>query len=608
VDGTPLEFVSDYELDEGDAVIWEHLVFSQESGGALLMTARIPCPQGLLFPLGWVLLAKAARGAMVSGAGDWGHIIPVEMPGLSVPVDAYLDTDPGLSQQIADANAGLILPLSVLPGTVLGSYLLKATPLRIANVEIVNLAGQFRRGGPRFTGNAAGYYFRPVRDIAAGESFIVDWEFFVQANQWEAVSPESVGRSGPLGQVSGLLTFRRVLVPAAVPAVDMVVPPVASVMEGLPALGRDVTGSMSPSSGNGGLGDRGGRSSSPTPVGGVPGEDRAPLLPTDGSSVVHSGAAVVGAELGGSSVCSAAGEGSLKGGTDRCTSPAYYPTGGDPLTHSAHLIPSPGTREHEAAGGESKSTDNDPRNIKLACPLGFVRGPNARNWLVEWDNLWDEIDEHFGGVPTSQQRRDLQRFRKQEKELYDRFLSSSRAPEAPSARKRGLTSARPANGSDPTPSKRTRTSPRASSVAPAVAPTVVDSSRQGRWSSLGASPRADRLRGADVHVLRARYETALEGANAAEARLMAAARSSDAAVASASLAHDQALSRAADVYAQLVRSARHAYTSAVEVNNLAQGALLDARDRLTAAWEAEDGDEGLSAGSEDSEGSVASEG
>ena len=56
------------------------------------------------------------------------------------------------------------------------------------------------------------------------------------------------------------------------------------------------------------------------------------------------------------------------------------------------------------------------------------------------------------------------------------------------------------------------------------------------------------------------------------------------------------------------RSARHAYTSAVEVNNLAQGALLDARDRLTAAWEAEDEDEGLSAGSEDSEGSVASEG
>ena len=89
---------------------------------------------------------------------------------------------------------------------------------------------------------------------------------------------------------------------------------------------------------------------------------------------------------------------------------------------------------------------------------------------------------------------------------------------------------------------------------------------------------------------------------------MAAARSSDAAVASASLSHDQALSRAADVYAQLVRSARHAYTSAVEVNNLAQGELLDARDRLTAAWEAEDGDEGLSAGSEDSEGSVASEG
>ena len=98
---------------------------------------------------------------------------------------------------------------------------------------------------------------------------------------------------------------------------------------------------------------------------------------------------------------------------------------------------------------------------------------------------------------------------------------------------------------------------------------VVDSSRRGRARSAGAVTIADRLRGAgaqvSVSVLRARYETALEEANVAEAGLIAAAHSSDAAVESAALA-----------YAQAVRSARHGYASAVEVNNRAQGDLLDA--------------------------------
>ena len=77
---------------------------------------------------------------------------------------------------------------------------------------------------------------------------------------------------------------------------------------------------------------------------------------------------------------------------------------------------------------------------------------------------------------------------------------------------------------------------------------------------------------------------------------------------SASLAHAQALARAADVFSGAVRTARHVYSAAVEVNNRAQGDLLDARDRLSAAWEADDRGEGIASdGSDDTEGSVASE-
>ena len=575
VDSTPLSFVPDFQFDDGGEVVWEHVAFSQDSGGAVVMTARVPCARGLFFPLGWVLLTEAAGDLLMGRRSDGGnHIIPIDEPGFGVPGAAFLDTDPFRSQ--------LGGYLCANPHTVLGGHLLRGTPTLPANVEIVHLAEPaYRFGRSRFTGNAAGYYFRPLREITVGEPFVVDWELFVSANMRGAVGSGTPALHNQLGLVSRLLTFRR-----------DVVPPVMSVMEGLPALAPETAGVMSPGSSMDGLGGRRGGSSSPAPAHALSSEERAPPLPTaDGSSAVNSGSAVVGAALGGSSVGSVVGEGSLIGGTDRCPSPGYYPTGGDPLTHSAHLVPSPGAREHEAAGGDSKSTDNDPRNIRLSCPLGFVRGPNARNWLEKWDDLWQEIDDHFGGVPTAAQRRDLQRFRKQEQELYNRFLSSSRAPEAPSARKRGVTSARPVTGSNPPPSKRARSFPRANSATP----TVVDSSRRGRALSAGAVTIADRLRGAgaqvSVSVLRARYETALEEANVAEAGLIAAAHRSDAAVESAALA-----------YAQAVRSARHGYASAVEVNNRAQGDLLDARDRLTAAWEAEDGDEGLSDGPDDSEG------
>ena len=89
---------------------------------------------------------------------------------------------------------------------------------------------------------------------------------------------------------------------------------------------------------------------------------------------------------------------------------------------------------------------------------------------------------------------------------------------------------------------------------------------------------------------------------------VAAARCSDNAIESAALAHAHALARAADVYHGALRAARYVYTAAVEVNNRAQGDLLDARDLLSAAWAADDRDAGVpSDGSGDTEGSVASE-
>jgi hypothetical protein len=121
------------------------------------MTARVLCPVGLLFPTGWTLL---------SGGGDWGHLVPVEAPGIAVQVGAYLDTHPFLS----DREGTLVDPCSAL-----GAYLVKSTPSLSANTDIVHLAErEFRNGRSRFTGNGAGYYFRALRDIVAGEPFIVD--------------------------------------------------------------------------------------------------------------------------------------------------------------------------------------------------------------------------------------------------------------------------------------------------------------------------------------------------------------------------------------------------------------------------------------------------
>ena len=101
----------------------------------------------------------------------------------------------------------------------------------------------------------------------------------------------------------------------------------------------------------------------------------------------------------------------------------------------------------------------------------------------------------------------------------------------------------------------------------------------------------------------------MSDATVAEEALVAAARCSDNAVESAALAHAHALARAADVYHAALRAApRYVYTAAVEVNNRAQGDLLDARDLLSAAWAADDRDAGVpSDGSGDTEGSVASE-
>lgn len=141
---------------------------------------------------------------------------------------------------------------------------------------------------------------------------------------------------------------------------------------------------------------------------------------------------------------------------------------------------------------------------------------------------------------------------------------------------------------------------------------VADSSRRVRAHSVEALTIASRLRGTGsqlfVSALRARYESALEDLNFAKEGLMAAAHSSDAAVELAAITH-QALARAADVSSAAVRTARHVYTAAVEVNNRVQGDLLDARDRLSTAWAADDDrDEGIpSDGSDDAEGSVASE-
>ena len=52
VDNTPLSFVPDFQFDDGGEVVWEHVAFSQDSGGAVVMTARVPCARGLFFPLG----------------------------------------------------------------------------------------------------------------------------------------------------------------------------------------------------------------------------------------------------------------------------------------------------------------------------------------------------------------------------------------------------------------------------------------------------------------------------------------------------------------------------------------------------------------------------
>jgi hypothetical protein len=110
------------------------------------------CAVGLFFPLGW--LVWTAVGLLTGGVGNWGHIVPVEAPGISVPIGAYLDNDPFLSRRVgADI---VILPAVVdSHSVVLGAFLVRSTPTTLdANVEIIYLAKQgFRNGRSRFTGN-----------------------------------------------------------------------------------------------------------------------------------------------------------------------------------------------------------------------------------------------------------------------------------------------------------------------------------------------------------------------------------------------------------------------------------------------------------------------
>ena len=266
--------------------------------GHSIMTARVLCPVGLLFPTGWTLLSRATVGAITTGGGDWGHLVPVEAPGIVAQVGAYLDTHPFLSGR----EGALVDPCSAL-----GAYLVKSTPSLSANTDIVHLAErEFRNGRSRFTGNGAGYYFRALRDIVVGEPFIVDWELFVCANRWSDNSGSSTGLSltGPLTFVPGLLSFRR----------DAVVPPTVPILEGLPAVDNDTTSF-----------------------------------------------AVVGEAIGGSSDGSPGGDASLVGGGGEA-SPVYYPTGGDPNTHAAHLVPPSTTRVAGPCG------DSSIPIIRRICP------------------------------------------------------------------------------------------------------------------------------------------------------------------------------------------------------------------------------------------------
>eukprot|EP01036_Dinobryon_divergens_P037027 gene37027-48339_t len=199
LDDFPLCYVPDFNLNDQDQVVWEHVIFSRNEAGEWEMTARVPCPMGLFFPLGGSLLSEVAVGRLTGGVGDWGHIVPVELPGLAISVGVFLDTNPCLSCRVC-LHDGL-LPSSVVDShTVLGSYLVKSTPTRAANVEIAHRAeSRFRNGRSRFTGHSAGYYFRPLRDIIAGESFVVDWELFVRANAWgDRLSPSTSALTGLL--------------------------------------------------------------------------------------------------------------------------------------------------------------------------------------------------------------------------------------------------------------------------------------------------------------------------------------------------------------------------------------------------------------------------
>ena len=62
MDIIPLAFVPDFQLDDEGQIVWEHVVFPLDSGGAVGMTSRVPCAPGLFFSLG----VGAANG------GCWG--------------------------------------------------------------------------------------------------------------------------------------------------------------------------------------------------------------------------------------------------------------------------------------------------------------------------------------------------------------------------------------------------------------------------------------------------------------------------------------------------------------------------------------------------------
>ena len=106
MDIIPLAFVPDFQLDDEGQIVWEHVVFPLDSGGAVGMTSRVPCAPGLFFPLGWVLLTEAAGGLLIGGRSDGAdRIIPVEEPGFGVAGAAFLDTDPFRSQHAGFINA-----------------------------------------------------------------------------------------------------------------------------------------------------------------------------------------------------------------------------------------------------------------------------------------------------------------------------------------------------------------------------------------------------------------------------------------------------------------------------------------------------------------------